>query len=156
MKITCISFILAAQLNQNTPPNHVQEIVQSRIKVQFENSNPDLDLKWNDHSCVYQGSYFYSEDAVELRADHAYWVGQAQYDLSILLDGRKISFKKYIPARFEEAIYSAPNPVVKTSISRKYAKWVNISSWLILSGVGVWFATNQNKKKPSLDSAVTF
>jgi hypothetical protein len=97
----CLSFALLAGTQALHVPEAARDLSQSRIKKQWsalwEKRDKEIELRFDDESCPYQGSYWYGADQVVLSADHAHWAGRLEMSMTDLLEGKKIYFHSVSP-----------------------------------------------------------
>lgn len=93
MNTLCLLFITSLQ-QPIYVPDHVKNLVQSRITHQWTQTHSDTKIYFDKSpsKCAHKGNYFFSADSIVMNAQNPFWSGRLELGTSELIEGQKIQF----------------------------------------------------------------
>jgi hypothetical protein len=90
--LICLSFVHALQGGAAHIPEHVDQLVKSRLLQQLKNTRPSVDFRFDETFCPEKVTYYFSGDSLVTTSESPLWTKRFEFNLTEILDGRKMDF----------------------------------------------------------------
>ncbi|MEO6460114.1 MAG: hypothetical protein ABIO95_06665 [Bdellovibrionota bacterium] len=125
----CLSFAQLAGSSTALPPPNIQELLKNRISYQWSQRTEDVgQLRFDDATCAFQGSYFYTERSMVLSADSDQWRGPLEMTLTGIIEGERLPFERVSK---ELSVHHAAETLLLNSPQTVSASWKTWLPWTI-------------------------
>lgn len=156
LNVFCLALMTQLQAEPVFIPEHVDRLVKSRLLQQLQLQHPEIQAQFGESTCTEKSVYFYTGEAlIILPSNTGQWPTRAEFNLTEILDGRKLNFPTLIkpergaPLSDSTATHnatSAQTVAEVTSPTRKWMPWV-VGALGLVAGV-TWLAKRGNNPNP--------